>query len=241
LDAKKIADWHFLDYFMESAFIMNSPHDDPSPLRNHWDAAYEKSAPDQLGWFEEFPEPSLRLIEHCHLDKKARLLHVGAGASTLVDELVSRGYENLIANDLSSEALDRLQLRLGDHADRVEWIVDDLIRPKRLTGLDQVDLWHDRAVLHFFTDNADQAAYFDLLRKLVKVGGHVILSVYNLQGAQRCCGLPVHRCDEAHLQEALGVEFELIEAFDYTYSMPSGDTREYIYTLFQRSAHDMHP
>jgi hypothetical protein len=36
------------------------------------------------------------------------------------------------------------------------------------------------------------------------------------------------------LQEKLGGDFELIEAFDYCYTMPMGETRKYVYTLFKR-------
>ena len=36
------------------------------------------------------------------------------------------------------------------------------------------------------------------------------------------------------MKRDLGRTFKLMEAFDYTYTMPSGNTREYVYTLFHR-------
>lgn len=203
-------------------------------LKLHWNKTYERAEIDKLGWYEENPEPSLRLIEHCNFDKKALILNVGTGASRLVDELLDEGYEHIIANDISASALDKLKLRLGERENKIHWVVDDLIQPTQLCNLEQVDLWHDRAVLHFFSDKKEQDAYFDLLRKLVKKNGFVIIATFNLESATKCSGLPVFRYDKKMLQEKLGGDFELIEAFDYSYTMPKGETRKYIYTLFKR-------
>jgi len=204
-------------------------------MKSHWEGVYQKSAVDSLGWYEANPGPSLELIDACNLSEDATILNVGAGATTLVDELLQAGHRNIIANDISSSALKELQLRLGPtQSKRVHWIVDDLTNPSELNSLEQIDLWHDRAVLHFFQDSLSQDAYFKLLRKLVRKEGHVIIAAFNLDGAEKCSGLPVFRYDAAMLKDRLGSEFQLLEAKDYTYLMPSGDTREYVYTLFQR-------
>lgn len=202
--------------------------------QDHWDSVYDRTETSRLGWYEEAPEPSLRLIEACRLDKRAVLLNVGAGATTLVDELLKLEYQNIVANDISPLALEKLKLRLGEEKNKVTWIVDDLTRPTALTTTGPVDLWHDRAVLHFFNDKPEQDAYFDLLKKLVKPGGFVILATFNLKGATECSGLPVFRYDAHMLAERLGADFERLQAFDYTYTMPSGSKREYVYTLFKR-------
>lgn len=179
----------------------------------------------------------MRLISLCHVDKSASILNVGAGATMLVDKLIMNGYDNIIANDISALALDTLKTRLGkDLSRKVRWIVDDLIRPDRLLELETVDLWHDRAVLHFFTEPSDQDAYFWLLRRLVGPDGFVIIAAFNPGGATKCSGLPVHRYDLPMLQQKLGSMFVLQEAFDYTFRTPSGDTRPYIYTLFRRNS-----
>jgi len=205
-------------------------------MNEHWERVYKNSSVDKLGWYETRSEPTLKLIELCKLDKNAAILNVGAGATTLVDELIEIGYQNIIANDISKAALEELQLRLGpDRSPLVRWIVDDLTDPGILQSLEQIDLWHDRAVLHFFNDEPSQNAYFNLLRKLVCQGGYIIIAAFNLNGAPKCSGLPVFRYNAEMLQEKLGEEFHLIEAFDYTYTMPSGDTREYVYTLFRRN------
>lgn len=206
-------------------------------MKSHWEHVYQNSAINRLGWYESSPEPSLELIDCCNLPADAAILNVGAGATTLVDELLHAGYRNIIANDISRSALDELQLRLGpEQSKRVQWIVDDLTNPAELNTLEQIDLWHDRAVLHFFQDAASQDAYFNLLRKLVRKDGYVIIASFNLDGAEKCSGLPVHRYDAAMLHNKLGSGFQMIEAYDYTYVTPSGNPREYVYTLFQRKS-----
>lgn len=204
-------------------------------LNAHWNETYEKNAIDKLGWFEEKPEPSLQLIKKCKIDKNASILNIGAGATTLVDELLNQGYGNIIANDISKTALDKLKSRLpAVESNKVKWIVDDVTKPTELNHLQMVDLWHDRAVLHFFTEKKDQDNYFELLKKMLKPNGFVIIAAFNMEGATKCSGLPVFRYDEKKLQENLGKDFKLIDAFNYTYTMPSKNTREYVYTLFQR-------
>ena len=88
--------------------------------------------------------------------------------------------------------------------------------------------------MHFFNNLQEQDKYFNLVRRLVKNGGHVIIAAFNLNGATKCNGLPVYRYNEIMIKCGLGEDFKLIESFDYTYTQPSGDTREYIYTLFKR-------
>jgi len=208
-------------------------------MKEHWENVYDHKAVEKLGWYESSPGPSLRLIEECKLPKNAKILNVGAGATTLVDELLQLGYRNIIANDISKKALKELQARLGaERSALVRWLVDDLTDPLELNELEQIDLWHDRAVLHFFTEPDSQDAYFNLLLKLVRPGGYVIIAAFNLKGATQCSGLPVRRYDAGMLQQKLGGEFTLLDSFDHTYTQPSGDTREYVYALFRRRANE---
>jgi len=205
-------------------------------MKAHWEKVYQKNREDQLGWYEELPEPSLNLIAECDLEKDSDILVVGAGASMLIDELLASGYSGLVANDISNSALEKLRQRLGKERSRqVQWIVDDIIHPTLLESLGKVDLWHDRAVLHFFCDRQQQDAYFELLRELVKGDGYVIIASFSLDGADRCSGLPVHRYDADMLKSRLGDDFELLTSDHLSHQMPDGQERRYIYTLWRRS------
>lgn len=208
------------------------PVSEKTNAKNHWNNAYSHSTEEKLGWFETDLTPSLELIEKAAIHKNARIINIGSGSTTLIDKLLTDGYSNLIATDISEIALDNLCKRVDN---KIETIIDDLTNPSKLNTLEPVDLWIDRAVLHFFISENEQTAYFELLRRKITQGGYVILAQFNLEGASKCSGLPVHRYDKDMLAKRLGPNFKLIESFNYTYAMPSGDLRPYVYTLFQHS------
>ena len=201
----------------------------------HWNNAYRKTPTESLGWYEKDPAPSIDLIESCNLPKDALIFNAGAGSSTLINKLLGNGYTNIIVNDIASEPLREMRkdLVIPMEAD-VKFVVDDLTYPNELKALKDVDLWHDRAVLHFFTEKEGQEHYFKLVDTSVKVGGYVIMAEFNLQGAKKCCGLDVVNYNSVMLQRGLGDNFKLLKEFDYTYIQPSGNTRAYVYTLFQK-------
>ncbi|MFK5880223.1 MAG: class I SAM-dependent methyltransferase [Flavobacteriaceae bacterium] len=201
-------------------------------LSTHWDNAYNNSPEEKLGWFETDLSPMLQLINKTGLGKSATILNAGAGSTTLIDALVKNKFSNIIATDLSKVALNNLSSRVGKG--NVTCIVDDLTNPIKLNTISPVDLWIDRAVLHFFTDEKDQKSYFDLINQKVTKGGFVILAEFSLEGAQKCSGLDVKRYSKETLSEKLGADFELIDSFDFIYQMPSGAERPYIYTLFRK-------
>lgn len=201
--------------------------------KQHWDEAFEKTETNQLGWYETTPKKTLELIHQCKIKKDARILNVGVGTTTLIEALLGEGYSNIIASDISSSALKQLQDRV--HSDKVTYIQDDLTNPKKLNELEPVDLWIDRAVLHFFNRDEEQKAYWDLLHKIVKPGGYALIATFSLEGAEKCCGLPVHRYSAERLKENIGVDFQLEKAMDYTFINPHGGERPYVYTLFRKN------
>jgi hypothetical protein len=66
-------------------------------------------------------------------------------------------------------------------------------------------------------------------------GGFVIMATFALDGATKCSGLPVQRYSAESLSEFFGYGFRLIESSNYTYQMPSGELRPYVYTRFQKT------
>lgn len=203
--------------------------------KEHWESVYSSKEVTTLGWYEETPAPCVRLVSKLGLDKNDAILDVGSGASTFIDHLADQGYENIIACDISETALEKLKNRLGrEKSTKVTWIVDDITCPAKLKTIGEVALWHDRAMLHFLREEKERNAYLATLKSIVKKGGYVIIAVFSTVGAKKCSGLDLQNYDEKMLADFLGDDFSLIEHFDHTYHMPSGDARPYIYTLFQR-------
>ena len=202
--------------------------------KEHWNNAYQNNVVEKLGWFEDDPVASFDLIEKCNLSKDALIFNAGAGATTLITLLLEKGYSNILVNDISSLALNKLKNSIDSNSN-VRFFVDDLTNPITLLDVKNIDLWHDRAVLHFFTSKDQQLSYFNLLKKIVREGGYVIFSEFGIDGAKKCCGLDIVNYSEKMLKDRLGEEFTLLESFNHQYNHPSnGNTRKYIYTLFKR-------
>jgi len=206
-----------------------------SPLKEHWNQKYTDSPITQLGWYESKSSPSIQLIENCAVPKDSTIIDVGSGATTLTASLLELGYQNLYAVDISDVALEKAKTLLGkEQAAQVHWLVDDITNPSAVFQLQNVAIWHDRAVFHFLTDDQDRQTYHSLMQKIVIAGGFVIMATFAMNGATKCSGLPVQRYSAESLSEFLGDGFKLLESLDYTYQMPSGDLRPYVYTRFQK-------
>ena len=82
------------------------------------------------------PEPSIKLLSKCHINKGEFVLDIGAGASTFIDYLLEKGFSNIIATYINEIALNKLKERLGkEKASQVRWIVDDITQPIYIQNL----------------------------------------------------------------------------------------------------------
>ena len=84
--------------------------------QSHWEKVYQSKTPTELSWYEPHPTKSLELIEAARLETDASIIDVGGGASTLLDDLLERGYKNLTVLDISENALEETKRRLGNKA-----------------------------------------------------------------------------------------------------------------------------
>lgn len=195
----------------------------------HWDAVFSIGDDRQLGWYEHDVSQTLKFFKHLKLNADSQIFLAGAGTSSLVDELLKTG-SHLILNDISALALAKLKSRVGDG--NYQMLQHDLGMP--LTQVQLVDLWVDRAVLHFLLDESAITQYFDNLKASVKSDGYVLLAEFSKAGVEECAGLPVHRYSLEEMQARLGKGFRLIESEDYVFISPHGQKRLYVYALFQR-------
>ena len=202
-------------------------------MKGHWDTVYASKPVEQLGWYEDVPFPSLKMLGECTLAYDAPILDVGAGASTFIDCLIEKGFQNIIAADISEVALLGLKDRLGDRAHHVRCVVDDVTDPATLADLRDIALWHDRALLHFLVEERQREAYLSTLKRVLRSGGYVIVAAFSLNGARKCSGLPVRNYDQSMLVDFLGEGFAMIACSEYTYTTPWGESRPYIAVCLQ--------
>ncbi len=197
----------------------------------HWNAVYEKRSSREVSWYREHLETSLAFIDAARFAASARVLDVGAGASTLVDDLLQRGFTDVEIFDLSERAIARVRERLracdDDGPSAVRFSVGNVLTH----SFDQaaVDLWHDRAVLHFLTDDADREVYRRQLMGALARGGHVILGGFANDGPEKCSGLPVRRSSAEDLFAFLGEGFEPLNTAREAHVTPWGSSQSFVY------------
>ena len=195
--------------------------------KNHWEQVYSTKPTDAVSWFQEHAEQSLRLIRDTGAPRSAGIIDVGGGASTLVDDLLRHKYSNVSVLDLSGAALAAVKARLGEAASKVNWLEVDITKVS--LPVHTFDVWHDRAVFHFLTDEADRQAYVETVLRSVKPGGHVIVATFAEDGPLQCSGLPVMRYSPDELHAEFGAPFTLVQHEREEHHTPFGTVQQFVY------------
>jgi 2-polyprenyl-3-methyl-5-hydroxy-6-metoxy-1,4-benzoquinol methylase len=199
--------------------------------KTHWEKVYATKAPDQVRWYRPHLEMSLSLIERAADGISASIIDVGGGESTLVDDLLARGYQNVTALDISQAAIDVMKNRLKEAVNCVHWITADVTTVELAPGA--YDVWHDRAVFHFLTSPEKRVTYVNAVGRAVKHGGHVIVSTFGPEGPTKCSGLEVMRYDVDSLHHQFGARFRLVESSKELHHTPFGTTQQFLYCYWQ--------
>jgi 2-polyprenyl-3-methyl-5-hydroxy-6-metoxy-1,4-benzoquinol methylase len=197
----------------------------------HWKAVYGAKTPSGVSWYKPHLEKSLSLILSTPAGQEARVIDVGGGASTLVDDLLHAGVRRVTVLDIAGQALAHSKARLGAKAARVSWVEGDItqaVLPERA-----YDVWHDRAVFHFLVNEEDRRRYVAQVRRAVNPGGHVILATFALSGPPKCSGLDVMRYSPDTLLAQLGRGFVLKHTISETHETPFKTTQDFIYCQFE--------
>ncbi len=197
----------------------------------HWNVIFSTKADSELGWHEKDISQTLKFLEQIPQTRSATIFLPGAGTSALVDELLAKGNQ-LILNDISDEALNKLRERIGTNRN-LTWLHWDISKPLP-EGIPLADIWIDRAVLHFLLEEADIQGYFANLQSAIKPGGYALLAEFSTTGAKKCAGLELHNYSIEEMTRRMGTGFELIKNEDYTYINPAGEPRPYIYGLYRK-------
>jgi len=195
--------------------------------QTHWERVYHTKAPTEVSWFRPHLDTSLALIERVTGERSASIIDVGGGESTLVDDLIARGYQNVTVMDIARTAIEHSKKRLGSPSRSVTWLVADILQTQFPGG--SFDVWHDRAVFHFLTEPALRLAYVQLVASAVKPGGHVMVATFGPEGPKKCSGLDVMRYDSDSLYGEFGSRFRLIESLTELHQTPLGTIQQFLY------------
>jgi SAM-dependent methyltransferase len=199
---------------------------------DHWQQVYGSKAEAQTSWFRPHLEESLRLIDALRLPPEAPVVDVGAGRSTLVDDLLARGFIDVSALDISADALAQSRARLGNAARKVRWLEGDVLEAHLPPA--RFDLWHDRAVFHFLTEAAERDRYLAQCARSLRMGGFALVATFAADGPDTCSGLPVCRYDAAALAAEFGPRFETLAHSREQHRTPFDTTQSFTYLLLRR-------
>lgn len=200
---------------------------------SYWQGVYQQKDAQRVSWYRPHLEVSIRLMQRAGLNPGSRVIDVGAGASTLVDDLLALGVKNVTALDVSEESLAVTRARLGSGAECVRWMVADVTTA--MLPASSIDIWHDRAALHFLTDAGDVSRYVEVASNAVAPGGYAVIGGFASDGPTSCSGLPVARRDPQDIGALFGESFVLVDGLRETHRTPTGNGQSFAYALLGKS------
>jgi SAM-dependent methyltransferase len=215
-------------HFPEEIAIKSDMHS-----KTHWEHIYETKTPEETSWYQPHLEISTAWIKEAAGDTRASIIDIGAGESTLVDDLLIAGFQSITLLDISEAALAKSRHRLGAAADKVIWLTGDVTRVP--LPADTYEIWHDRAVFHFLTEPGDQAAYVRQATASVRRGGSLIMATFGPQGPTKCSELSTARYSVESLKRLMMPSFQLLRSRIVEHQTPAGHTQQFLYSHFRRS------
>ena len=200
-------------------------------LKNHWENIYQNKNEDEVSWFQKTPNTSIEIINSIKIKKQSKIIDVGSGRSRLFKNLIELGYNNLTYLDISESAAKKSKIFLGEQSKNIEWIVEDVLNfePKQ-----NFDVWHDRAVFHFLTDQNQIKKYVDLVSRNISNNGYLIIGAFSEQGPLKCSGLEVSRYSESLIKTTFIESFTLLNSFKIDHSTPFNTTQNFLFSVLKK-------
>jgi Methyltransferase domain len=197
----------------------------------HWDHVYGHGDTTR-SWFQLQAIWSLQMLDRVGIGPSDSVIDVGGGSSPLTAALLARGHTDLTVLDVSLVGMRAAQQRLGDAAERVQWLVGDVRKwrpPRRYL------VWHDRALFHFMITDQDRDAYLKALESATVPGRAIsIFGTFASDGPRQCSGLPVARYSAAELAVAIGDSWQPIDDGRELHTTPTSVIQPFTWTAFRR-------
>ena len=199
--------------------------------RDFWNNVYKSKDIDAVSWYADRLDKSLELIEKNCVQKENTIIDIGSGRSSLAYDLYNLGYNNLTLLDISEEAISQTLNRLGKLPVSIKTIIGNI--SKITTQENLYDLWHDRAVFHFLTEESQRNKYVQNLKRSLKKNGIAIIATFGPDGPDKCSGLNTMKYDKTTLHAELGDDFQILGSkIDY-HQTPFNTSQQFIYCWFK--------
>ena len=195
--------------------------------KKHWETVYETKHPNEVSWTQDKPKTSLDFILDTNVSKSAQIIDIGGGDSLLVDFLLEEGFENITVLDISEKALERAKIRLGNKAEKVQWIVSDIIDFKPEISY---DVWHDRATFHFLTTKEQIQTYIEITKNWISK--YLIVGTFSERGPLKCSGLEIKQYSEVEMENQFLRSFKKIKCISEDHLTPFETKQNFTFCTF---------
>lgn len=199
--------------------------------KDHWEKIYSTKEIDGVSWYQETPTTSLNIIDSLKLNLNTSIIDIGAGKSFLADNLLDLGYNDITILDISRNALNEVTRRVEKKNHKIKCIESNVID---LSSDQKYDVWHDRAVFHFITNNQEREKYLDLLNSSLNKDGCLIIGTFSEDGPLKCSGLEVQRYSVKDLRELLKPNFKFIDGFKEIHDTPFNTSQSFTFCTFKK-------
>ena len=200
--------------------------------KEHWQNVFATKQENEVSWYQSKPQTSISFFIENAIPKDAKVIDIGGGDSYLIDNLLELGYANLFLLDISENAINRIKNRLGAKAEKVTFIVSDILDFQPETTF---DVWHDRASFHFLTTEKDIDNYQKLVSNSLANNGFLFVGTFSENGPLKCSGLEITQYSKSKLERIFATDFTKLNCFTENHTTPFDTVQNFIFCTFKKN------
>jgi ubiquinone/menaquinone biosynthesis C-methylase UbiE len=204
---------------------------DSNVKKEHWENVFTTKQETEVSWFQPYPKTSIEFVKLFNLPFDANIIDIGGGDSHFVDALLEEGYQNIWVLDISENALSRAKKRLGEKANKVNWVVSDIID---FIPTVSFDFWHDRAAFHFLTTEENINKYVGIAEKGIKTNGILVLGTFSETGPTKCSGLEIKQYSETSMSSRFELSFDRVKCITEEHQTPFNTIQNFLFCSFKK-------
>ena len=188
--------------------------------KEHWQNVFATKQENEVSWYQSKPQTSISFFIENAIPKDAKVIDIGGGDSYLIDNLLELGYANLFLLDISENAINRIKNRLGAKAEKVTFIVSDILDFQPETTF---DIWKD-------IDN-----YQKLVSNSLANNGFLFVGTFSENGPLKCSGLEITQYSKSKLERIFATDFTKLNCFTENHTTPFDTVQNFIFCTFKKN------
>ena len=196
---------------------------------NHWQTIFQEKDTSKVSWYQESQTKAISLFRRLGISASDAIIDIGGGDSNLPDALISEAYQNITVLDISSSALSISKERLGEESQKINWVASNVLNYQ---SANKYNVWFDRAVFHFLSEEVDRLKYKSSLSINLQSGGIAIIGGFSKNGGPtKCSNIEVYQLDEKRMNNIFNEEFKVIETYEDHHKTPSSKLQKFFWTI----------